>query len=321
MDMRSIQSFDCSILQMRMFLAIAEEKSFSRAAERMHMEQPTLSRRISLLEQAFEVSLFKRGTRPIQLTDEGKILYDHWKSLLAQFENSLYLVMSLEKQYSNRLAVCCVDSTNFFNDIPALSRRMHEKIPELTITFEYLSFSQWRPKLLNNQFDIVLTIRFETDSLDDRFEYSEIFTIPKLVCMLNSNPLSKKRKITYDDLKNQSFVVIDENESPDYVNYLRNICRENGFEPKIGKRVSNAHGLISGIQEDNEVVVCDEFLRGFNNSLLKAFELPDTYSGACGVWLKGSRNPYIKSFLDTLRQFYDFTTKSLLCEGMTCLNG
>ena len=310
--MRNIQSFDCSILQMRMFLAVAEEKSFSRAAERMHMEQPTLSRRISLLEQAFGVSLFKRGTRPIQLTEEGKILYGHWKSLLAQFDNSLYQVMSLEKQYSSKLAVCCVDSTNFFNDMPALSQRMHEKIPELTITFEYFSFSQWRPRLLNNQFDIVLTIKFETESLDDRFEYSEIFTIPKLVCMLNSNPLSKKDRITYDDLRNQSFVVIDENESPEYVNYVRAICRENGFEPKIGKRVSNAHGLISGLQEDNEVVVCDEFLRGFNNSRVKAFELPNTYSGACGVWLKGSRNPYIKPFLEVLRQFYNQTLRQNL---------
>ena len=65
------------VRQLRYFLAVAAERNFSRAAERLHMAQPPLSRQIQQLEQEVGAALFDRDSRPLALTDAGRLFYEH----------------------------------------------------------------------------------------------------------------------------------------------------------------------------------------------------------------------------------------------------
>lgn len=75
------RDFDMDIRKLRYFIVIAEEKQLTRAAQRLHMAQPPLSRQLSLLEQELSVNLFERNGRNMHLTEEGKILYTKAKTL------------------------------------------------------------------------------------------------------------------------------------------------------------------------------------------------------------------------------------------------
>ena len=75
------RDFDMDIRKLRYFIVIAEEKQLTRAAQRLHMAQPPLSRQLSLLEQELSVNLFERNSRNMHLTEEGKILYTKAKTL------------------------------------------------------------------------------------------------------------------------------------------------------------------------------------------------------------------------------------------------
>lgn len=75
------RDFDMDIRKLRYFIVIAEEKQLTRAAQRLHMAQPPLSRQLSLLEQELSVNLFERNGRNMLLTEEGKILYMKAKTL------------------------------------------------------------------------------------------------------------------------------------------------------------------------------------------------------------------------------------------------
>ena len=68
------RDFDMDIRKLRYFIVIAEEKQLTRAAQRLHMAQPPLSRQLSLLEQELSVNLFERNGRNMHLTEEGKTL-------------------------------------------------------------------------------------------------------------------------------------------------------------------------------------------------------------------------------------------------------
>ena len=77
------------IRQLRYFIVIAEERQLTRAAHRLHMAQPPLSRQLSLLEQELSVNLFERNGRNMHLTEEGKILYTKAKNIIHQLEETI----------------------------------------------------------------------------------------------------------------------------------------------------------------------------------------------------------------------------------------
>nr|WP_025986956.1 LysR family transcriptional regulator [Bacillus anthracis] len=83
------RDFDMDIRKLRYFIVIAEEKQLTRAAQRLHMAQPPLSRQLSLLEQELSVNLFERNGRNMLLTEEGKILYMKAKNIILQLEETI----------------------------------------------------------------------------------------------------------------------------------------------------------------------------------------------------------------------------------------
>ncbi len=296
-------SLDFSLFQIKLFLAVAEARSFSRAAEAMHVEQSTLSRRISVLEQELGFSLFNRESRPIQLTARGQTLYEQWKPLVGAFEHSLSIVYAQREEDSATLSVCMVDSGVHLSDVPALSQRMRETYPDVSLMFHYAPMSKWHLALEDGLCDMAVTVEFDAAGMSGRFVLTEILSVPKLVCVLRSNPLSRLDHITYDDLRNQRF--ISNSENPKYAAFIRRICLAHGFEPTFGDASINAHGLTSMLQHNDEVLICDRFLRGLDSPLFKLFELPNTYSGLYTVHLRENKNPYIQPFIQTMQDYYN----------------
>ncbi|CAM4227371.1 LysR family transcriptional regulator [Bacillus manliponensis] len=107
------------IRQLRYFIAIAEEKQLTRAAHRLHMAQPPLSRQLSLLEQELSVSLFERNGRSLQLTEEGKILYSKAKSIIQQLEETIVEIKDTGEGLRGNLQIGAIHSC-----IPFLSDRI-----------------------------------------------------------------------------------------------------------------------------------------------------------------------------------------------------
>ena len=114
---------------LRYFVAVAEERNFTRAAQRLHIAQPPLSRQIQQLEETLGVQLFERNSRPLKLTETGKFFYSHAVQLLAQtaeLESMTRRVGNIERS----LSVGFVGSTlvrNAAENHPALSRREHHR--------------------------------------------------------------------------------------------------------------------------------------------------------------------------------------------------
>lgn len=107
------------------------------------------------------------------------------------------------------------------------------------------------------------------------------------------------------NLQGQHFISIADSENPRHANFIRNNCRQHGFEPNIDRRSPNAHGLTTMLQHDDEVLICDRFLRGHDNPLFKLYQLPGTLSALCVVYPKNSGNPFLQPYIQVLRSFYN----------------
>ena len=96
--------------QLRYFVAVAEERNFTRAAERLNMTQPPLSRQIQQIEETVGLALFERGARPLKLTEAGRVFYAQAKRLLEESDELLPLTRRLA-QLAERIVIGFVPST------------------------------------------------------------------------------------------------------------------------------------------------------------------------------------------------------------------
>lgn len=296
--MRHFNILDVSIYQIQLFLALADERNFSRAAELLNIAQPTLSRRISLLEEAVGVKLFDRNKRPVELTEAGELLHVEWRDIARKFERSIEAAKDRSAAGRQKLTVCSMDSGRNLRAIETAGRELEKQNPGVLFSWGYSTFSEWRSRLYSGDVDIMLVLRQEEDYLEDDLDRALLITCPKLVCMLRSNPLSLKKTISYEDLADQYFVVNSPKVAPSHYDYIRYHCMRHGFEPNVSRYTASPHELISSIKKDNEVAFCDAFHRDITSDMIKCFELPDTSSGLIAVWLKDSKNAFIRTYLE-----------------------
>ncbi len=290
------------VYQMKLFVTVVDQQSISRAAALLGLEEPYLTRQIVDIETNINIPLLDRGAQPLRPTSVGKLLYQDWKYLTDYFDNSLTQARSsLSKTRS--FSMCVIDSITLLRDLPAIRAKIAEHLPNSGINFEYVSFNQWREMLLQDKTDLVLTMAFDTGDLDDTFQCVPIAKVPKLVCMLRSNPLSKKECISFSDLLDQRIICLSNEVFPQKTNYLCQMFLDHtGAEPDSFRYVSNANATIGSLAEDNEVAICDCFLRDFDNPLVKAFELPDVTNSLCAVWK--AENEYIDPIVEDIRSAY-----------------
>lgn len=119
---------------LRYFVAVAEERHFGRAAERLHMAQPPLSQQIRQLETELGVQLLHRTTRRVDLTEAGRAYLERARAILADIDEAGQHARLVAAGSVGHLAIGCVGSATY-SVLPALSRRLSEELPGVDFSF------------------------------------------------------------------------------------------------------------------------------------------------------------------------------------------
>ena len=303
--MKNLNVLDISFYQVKLFLVLAEELNFSRAAVILNVAQPTISKRISVIENNLGITLFDRNKRPLELTRAGKVLFDEWRRLIKNLERSIERAKEQEYKANKDLTICTLDTGKRLPEIKKATRYLEEKFEGLNITETFCASGDWRKNLVTKTIDVMVTLLLEDSFVDKReFESVRIMTCPKLVCMLKTNPLSQKTEITIEDLKDQQFIVNSLQTLPAHYEFIRRICLEHGFEPRVSRYVDSAHSLIWYLKKDSEVVICDKFLRDAQDPQIKQFALPNVDGGLLAVWHKSNTNPWIAEYIEAIKMAF-----------------
>src|SRR5579864_5667931 len=149
---------------LRYFVAVAEERNFTRAAERLHIAQPPLSRQIQQLEDSLGVQLFERSARPLKLTDRGRFFYSHAVQLLAQSAEVEAMTRRVGK-IERSLSVGFVGST-LYGMLPKIIRRFRDENSTVELSLVELSTVDQIKALKEGRIDVGFgRIRHEDPSI------------------------------------------------------------------------------------------------------------------------------------------------------------
>jgi len=139
--------------QMRYFVAVARERNFTRAAQMLHIAQPPLSRQIQLLEEELGVELVIRKSRPIRLTDAGRLFYEQALQVLGRVDQMRTATRRVGLNQNSVLSIGFVAST-LYGGLPPLVRKLRQHAPELDIQLLELVSVQQLPALKEGRIDI-----------------------------------------------------------------------------------------------------------------------------------------------------------------------
>lgn len=210
--------------QLRYFLAVAQEGSFTKAAASLHVSQPALSKSIRKLEEELECKLFERRGQFIELSLAGELFFTRCGSFLEQLDGSVDLIreaIGLEKGHV-RMAITSGVTINH------LIFTFLKQYPEVTFSMQLMNIPEISRALADGTIDFALS---DAPVLGEGIEWEPLYC-GSLTCILNpDDPLAKVSSIHIEDLKEHRFCIGQV--SSNLYTKINELFFKAGFEPRI----------------------------------------------------------------------------------------
>jgi DNA-binding transcriptional LysR family regulator len=222
------------------FVAVAEELNFHRAAERLTMAQPAVSRVVLELEDRLGVKLLERTTRKVRLTESGRYLLEEAQEILSRIdiaENTVRLLASGTKAIL-RIGYTTITGHSL---VPDITREFRQSNPDVRLELTYLTSPAQRDKILQDEIDLGF--------IEGSFQSSEIETRPvarhRLVALLPpSHPLAAKNALTIEDLAGQQLVMGTNAEWPTFRRIVVDAFQTAGQVLNVAQEASSLTGIL-----------------------------------------------------------------------------
>jgi len=216
---------------LRYFVAVAEELSFTRAAERLGIRQPPLSLQIQQLEKEIGTSLFYRHARRVELSGAGKLLLEETRDILERVERARTDVKRRARGETGKVWIGSAPSTQLDRSVLSIMREFKKKYPGLVIYSEELS-SQ------------ALVARVQAGNIDAAFTWSPVSDLENLalvpiadhnsfIMLPESHPLSRKSPVALAALAKEKFLLPARHGNAAMYDAIVAACRRAGFEPDL----------------------------------------------------------------------------------------
>jgi DNA-binding transcriptional LysR family regulator len=232
--------------QLKYFLAVAEEKSFSRAAERLHISQPPLSQQIMKLESELGVRLFTRTTRSFELTVAGKALMSEAAELLAKMRMTIDTIRQIDRGEVGRLRVGIVGSA-MWGPIPSLLEQFQSQFPRVTWTLHEAGPNVQYEALRAKQIDVGFwrEPKLDDDDLKTASLRQELcFRENVCVAVNEHHALATLPHVELADIADEPMLTLALDKSS-FPRYLIQCCVDAGFQPTIFQEAMEPQTLLA----------------------------------------------------------------------------
>jgi DNA-binding transcriptional LysR family regulator len=222
------------------FVAVAEELNFHRAAERLRMAQPAVSRIVLELEDRLEVKLLERTTRRVRLTESGRYLLEEAQAIIARAEAAETTVRLLA---SGTKAILRIGYTTISGHalVPDIAREFRLSNPEVRLELTYLTSPVQRDRILQDEIDLGF--------IEGHFQSSEIESRPVahhrlMALMPPEHPLAAKTEITVAELAGESLVMGTSAEWPVFRRIVVDTFQRAGHVLSVAQEASSLTGIL-----------------------------------------------------------------------------
>ncbi|OLL33143.1 LysR family transcriptional regulator [Burkholderia sp. SRS-W-2-2016] len=230
------------IRQLWMFLAVAEEQHYGRAAKRLNMSQPPLTEQIKVLEQSLKLQLFHRSRQGTQLSPAGAAILPAVRQFAGQVEQLERVIREVAAGQSGVLHVGAITSA-MLDTVPSVLEALKRAHPHLTVFVREIDSAEAVPALETGELDLAF-VRVDGEV------GGGIATMPLAedrlaVALPRDHPLAAQTKVRLQSLANEQLVMSSRKVSPVYFDLLTSVCRAHGLTPRVTHEVRSVTSQIA----------------------------------------------------------------------------
>ena len=232
--------------QLRYFVAVAEELSFTRAAVRLHLSQPPLSQQIQALEQDLGVRLLERTKRRVALTEPGRIFLEQARQILAKAAEARSLAVAAAAGYSGQLRLAYTVSVSFHPALPRTLLRYGQVAPNVRLKLNEMYTEPQYAALLADELDVGFVRNDPAHPQDARrLRITAIDREPLLLALPSGHALASRPSLRLAEVAGNAFVSQPRELAATLYDRLVTLANLAGFQPTIAQHAQQINGLLA----------------------------------------------------------------------------
>lgn len=283
---------------LKYLLALGKELHFAKAAEKLFITQPALSKQIMQLEDELETKLLNRTKRSVSLTPAGKYLMDEAEYIINHLNRVVDATKRKGEGEAGEIRVGFVGSA-MQSIIPELLEQMSKIHPNMHASLDELDNKDQLEAIARDKLDIGF-VRLE--SVHKGFEQRVVLEDSFSLVVSNKHVVQLKNFKSLDQFKDEQFILFSNDYSQEYYDNIMSIFADHGFEPKVSHRSVQANSIFRLVERQLGVAIVPSALQGgldLGISFIPLNHLPQR-TKLMAIWNADNRNEALSKFLELL---------------------
>ncbi len=288
-------SYQLELRHLRYFLAVAEDLHFGRAAERLFISQPGLSKQIKEMEEGIGFQLFDRHNRKVELTPAGTFLMAEIKRITQDLEQTVEQARLISEGLDGDLKLGYVGSA-MQQVIPDLLMVFRAKFPKVLFTLKEMGNQEQIEGLLARELDIGF---IRSERVPRGLEMHPVLNEPFCLVLPTTHSVTQENFESLSQLREESFILFDSDYSPSYFEKVMQIFDDQDFVPHVTHNTIHSTSIFKLVEKGFGVSIVPESLQLEQFAGVKFISLAHLPQRTVlsAVWHRESRNPILRNLL------------------------
>jgi len=231
---------------LRYFVAVAEEENVSRAALKLHVSQPGISRQIRDLEDEIGFQLFERSAKSLRLTTAGKAFLTEARSVLQHADDAVKKARAAIGSTHGEIHVGSAPSLTV-PILPPTLRAFQEKFPNVRVALHDLSTEEMLAQLHNGKLQVALMVRLARNIMRG-LDFVELARYPMRVAVARKHALAQSKTLTLEQVAREPLIAYQRADYPEYHTMLDKLFATVGRKPRIAEEHDGVSGIVLAVE-------------------------------------------------------------------------
>jgi len=291
--------------QLRYFVSVAENGSFTRAAMQHYISQTAITQQMHALEESIGTPLLNRESRPVSLTPAGKVFLKEAREILSKMDAALIRTREASTGLEGELRLGYTKGYEH-SDLPKYLRLFHREYPNVLISCYRCDTDMLAAGLINGDYDVIFTWDSTNLRKEENLKLQVVEHVPLRVALYANHPLAGRKELTRKDLRQENILFMSPSgtgESFGDIAYMR-LYQQAGYQPNILLRSNDMESILMLVAAGEGISSVPEYSHPWNIGTENVVFVPLSGEGETEeiliAWRKQEDNPAVRHFIEKL---------------------
>ena len=291
--------------QLRYFVSVAENGSFTKAAMQHFISQTAITQQIHVLEENIGAKLLDRNSRPVSLTPAGKVFLKEAREILGKMDTALLRTREATTGLEGELRLGYTKGYEH-SDLPKHLRSFHQEYPNVLLSCYRCDTDMLAAGLVNGDYDIIFTWDSTNLQQEETLQLQVVERVPLAVALYASHPLARRSVLSRRDLKQENILFMSPSGTGDSFGdafYIR-LYQQAGYQPNILMRSNDMESILMMVAAEEGISIVPAYSHPWDVGTENVVFVPLSGKGETEeiliAWRKNDDNPALRHFIQQL---------------------